>query len=170
MSEGIDECHRIFGSNQLCVIGVRMGATLAAQVAMQREDVDSLVLYAPVTNGETMLTEWKQLQEDYNNQRGFPEATDPSKEVLGFPITDTVRKELAELGLSKSGNALRRVLLLAENPEDEGVKRFSEWLEGDSTSVSIQAVDSPAIWCRDPSELVVPFKLIQRIIAWTGEQ
>lgn len=170
VSEGIDECHRISGYNQLCVIGVRMGATMAAQVAMQREDVDSLVLYAPVIDGETMLTEWKQLQEDYNNQRGFPEATDPFKEVLGFPITDTVRKELAGLSLPKSGNALRRVLFLAENPEDEGVKRFAECLKGDATTISIQSLDSPAIWCRDPSEPVVPFKLIQRIIAWTGEQ
>ena len=170
VSEDIDECHRISGYNQLCVIGVRMGAALAAQVAMRREDVDSLVLCAPVTDGQALLTEWEQLQLAYNDNRNHSEATDPSKEVLGFPITDIVRAELTELGFSRSSNALRRVLILAGNPEDEDVKRFAACLKGDATTVSIQAVDSPAVWCRDPSEPVVPFKLLQRIISWVCEQ
>jgi uncharacterized protein len=170
VSQGIDECHRISGFKQLCVIGVRMGATLAAQVAMLREDVDSLVLYAPVTDGQALLTEWKQLQTAYNSKLKHSKAIDPSKEVLGFPITDTIRAELAELGLSKSSNALRRLLVLAENPEDKEVNSIAASLKGNNTDVSIQPLDSPPVWSRDPSEPVVPFKLLQRIIAWVCEQ
>jgi pimeloyl-ACP methyl ester carboxylesterase len=51
----IDRVRAITGAERVVLIGVRLGATLAATVAESRADVAALVLLAPVLRGQTYL-------------------------------------------------------------------------------------------------------------------
>lgn len=165
----INECLRLSGCKQLCVIGLRLGATLAAQAVAERKDVESLVLYAPVTDVKSLFGEWKRDQTEYErkiNRAARPGTTD---ELVGFRLTDSLRSALNALTLPESFPALRRALILAEHPRGKGMRRAAQALAGDGAHVSVEPADAPAIWRQEPLEANVPFKLLRRIVAWMQE-
>src|SRR4030067_1026137 len=58
IGDAVDECRRQSGRERVCIVGLRLGATLAGKAAAQREDISALVLYAPVIDGQALLSEW----------------------------------------------------------------------------------------------------------------
>ncbi|MEP6914904.1 MAG: alpha/beta fold hydrolase, partial [Acidobacteriota bacterium] len=106
----IDELKDIADVPRVALVGLRLGAALAARVSEDRTDIDSLLLWDPVTSGRTYLQDLRRLQQrwlrDRPGSRWF--AFSPAvTEVIGFPVTPTMRAELAQLDLQ----ALRRTSL-----------------------------------------------------------
>lgn len=54
---GIDRLKELSGAGTVMLVGLRMGAMLAARVAQQSNDVNSLVLWEPFGDGESYLKE-----------------------------------------------------------------------------------------------------------------
>ncbi len=54
---GIDRLKELSGAGTVMLVGLRLGATLAAAAARQSHDVNSLVLWEPVEDGESYLEE-----------------------------------------------------------------------------------------------------------------
>ncbi len=54
---GIERLKELSGAGTVMLVGLRMGAMLAAHAARQSNDVNSLVLWEPVEDGESYLTE-----------------------------------------------------------------------------------------------------------------
>lgn len=169
VTAAIDECERRSGHKQVCVMGLRLGATLAAQAIAARKDVESLVLYAPITDGKSLLGEWERAQAEFERKHGHMARSGMVDEVLGFALSDTFRMEMDSLTLPEPNPALRRVLILAEQAGEKGAQRMAQALASRGASVSIEPVDAPAIWRREPFEAIVPFKLLRRIVAWMKE-
>lgn len=169
VTAAIDECQQISGHRQICVIGLRLGATLAAQAAAVRQDVESLVLYAPIADAKSLLDEWERAQVEHERKHGRTARSGIPGEVLGYALTDTFRAELGALALPETNPVLRRVLILAEQPGEKGAQRIAQALASRGASVNIEPVDAPAIWRREPFEAIVPFKLLRRIVAWVKE-
>ena len=165
----VDECRRVSGRKPLCVIGLRLGATLAAQAVAEREDVERLVLYAPVVDGKSLLGEWKRDQAEYERRINRATRRGTADEVLGFRLSDTFRSALNALALPESFPALHRALILSEHSRDKGVFRLGQALAGNGASVSVEPMDAPAIWRQEPLEANVPFKLLRRIAVWMQE-
>ena len=164
-----DECRRRTGREQLCMVGVRLGAALAAQVAAGRNDASHLVLYAPVMDGAALLAEWRREQSDFD--RKYSRATEEApNEVLGFPLTEAFCAELGrELAPRAPGPALRRVLILAEFPGESAIQQAATVLASRGANVTVEQVNGPAVWRRDPSEGIVPFKVLRHIADWMKE-
>lgn len=57
IGQAIDEIKRATGAMQVCLLGVRLGAMLAALAALRREDVAGLIAIAPVVRGRAYLRE-----------------------------------------------------------------------------------------------------------------
>jgi alpha-beta hydrolase superfamily lysophospholipase len=57
ISAALDEVQRLAGTPRLALFGVRIGATLATQVATARGGVDSIVLWAPCASGRAFTRE-----------------------------------------------------------------------------------------------------------------
>jgi alpha/beta superfamily hydrolase len=170
VSVAIDECKRVAERRQVGIVGLRLGAMLAAQAAAQREDVESLVLYAPIADGRSLLDEWEHAHLEHERKHGLAGARQRgSGEILGFPLSDVLRAEIETLDLPPPNPALRRVLILAEQPGDRGVQRFAQTLASRNASVHVEPAEAPAIWRREPFEAIVPFKLLRRIITWMKE-
>ena len=62
ISTAIDETNRRGCVDQCCVLGLRLGGTLATMAAAQRGDVSGLVLWDPVVHGVAYLRELHEMQ------------------------------------------------------------------------------------------------------------
>ena len=141
----IDELKDMAGLNRVSLLGLRLGATLAAQAAAQRrKDVDAVVLWDPVVSGRDYLAELCETDEQV-----LPRAAQAGGglELLGFPMVDTLSRQVAahtglRAALQQAGDG--RIFL-------EAVAGLPAWLED-----------------RDSGAGAVPVRVLQRIVEWLG--
>lgn len=166
--DAIEECRRLSGRTSVCIVGFRLGATLAAQAAAGRDDVDSLVLYAPVIDGASLIAEWEDEQKKFDLKHSHAAPLSHADELLGFPLTKSLRSDLEKpLFVEALSVSLRRVLILAH--DHDAVAGLADGLGSSGASVSVEIIDTPEIWRREPLEAFVPLKLLRRIVEWINE-
>ena len=170
--QAIEACSSKTGAKHLTLIGLRLGATLAAQVACSRDEIDSLVLYAPVFDGETLLHEWQHEQLAFDGKHSHKSGHVGGGEILGFPVPEIFSKELAnKFSPAVSPSSLNRVLILVDDAEmhSEALSEWQKMFESQGVTVNVEAVENIAIWRREPMEAIVPIKVIRRIVKWMLE-
>jgi uncharacterized protein len=96
-----DELRRRSGHASVVLIGLRLGATLAALAAARRSDVERLVLWDPVLSGRDYVDELMVLQRAWLQDRLGAEgdSIDVAGELLGMPIDEEMLREMAALDL-----------------------------------------------------------------------
>ena len=103
ITAAIDELKALAGVTRVCLVGVRLGATMAAQVATVRQDVDALFLWDPVADGARFLADLEDLQRRWLRGRPgshrYARAAD-IREVIGFEVTSRLRRSLEPLQLA----------------------------------------------------------------------
>lgn len=170
IGDAIDECRRLAGRERVTVVGLRLGATLAAQAVATRDDVRNLVLYAPVMDAQSLLADWKDAQAKHDRVHGHPATGALLSEVLGFPLTDAFCGELHNgLVIPPPRPSLHRALVLFESDGEARTSRIADILASSGAAVRVETADAPAIWRRQPMEAIVPFKLIRRVVSWMKE-
>lgn len=159
----IDECKQRSGVEQVVVIGLRLGATLALQACHTRTDIAGIVLWSPVWDGETMLTEWRELQRAHDTALG---SASSGNEILGLPLTPTMSSELSSMALPQTVHPP----LLIRQRADETIPAtlIARW-RNDGVHLNEQTTEGAAIWRQEPLEGVVPIHDLRAIVAWTGE-
>jgi pimeloyl-ACP methyl ester carboxylesterase len=115
------------GVGRVILAGVRLGATLAVQLAAQRSDVAGVVAIAPVVAGKKWLREMRALQ----GALGLapPPATTPpadghGDEALGFWIAAATRDAIAALDLDKAEQVPAKVCVI----DREDLPASDKWL------------------------------------------
>lgn len=169
VADAVDECRRLSDRRRVSIIGLRLGATLAMQAIAERDDVETLVLWDPVVDGATLLTDWAKVQIAHDRRPNRTACSESFDEVRGFPVTPAMRAELDALGIPDPPATLRRVLLLPDRGNEDQARRIAEVLGSRGARVDTEPADAPAIWRQEPMEAIVPFKLLRRIVAWLGE-
>ena len=111
----VDELRRSTRVERVCLLGLRLGATLAAMVSCERDDVAGLVAIAPVVSGKAWLREVRVLQLALGHTAppsGF-ELPAGAQESAGFLIAAETREAIARADLDALPRApAPRVLLL----------------------------------------------------------
>jgi pimeloyl-ACP methyl ester carboxylesterase len=106
IESAMEELEHIVGAAQVALIGLRVGATLAAKVAARKvEEVNALVLWDPVIGGEEYLRSLE--PQTRQNARGpnlvitgsTPAPSESVLEVHGAPLTSSMMQELLRLDL-----------------------------------------------------------------------
>ena len=121
----IDHARRAKGVARVTLLGLRFGATLAAFAAARRADVDRLVLWEPVHDGTRYLEAGRADQrawaDAYATWRRLPRAavSDGGDEILGFRVTEGMRRSIAAVDLHALPRTAPRVLMV-ERTEPEG--------------------------------------------------
>ena len=87
------------GVKKVSVVGLRLGAALAAEASNEGLDVKELVLWDPVVNGKSHIGELKAMHHDrFPNRR--EQATDGNfDELLGFPFPSELRTSIEQIDL-----------------------------------------------------------------------
>jgi uncharacterized protein len=110
----VDELLEMTRNSRVCLLGMRLGATLAANFAKSRKEVDSLVLWDPVFAGREYLDEVSAEHTKWLNERtrvhAFPETDVESRE--GTLLPPNVEQQIAALDLPATMQAIKQDTLL----------------------------------------------------------
>ena len=117
VASAIEEFKDNTSVQRVSLVGLRLGAALAALAASDRDDVEKLVLWDPVVRGTSYLAELLAVAKAPAAGRDTSSGT---LGVLGFPLTQALRDELAQLDLTRleeSGARSLEIVVSSERPE-----------------------------------------------------
>jgi uncharacterized protein len=166
----IEELKDSAGVARVTLLGLRLGATLAAIVAgRRRNDIDALVLWDPIVSGDKYLME---LQEEEFQRSGLPAVVRPENaggghEVLGFPLTAAISGEIQSTNLLVTVPVLpaRTLIITSVLPaESEFLSALALHPAGPLT---IEPIEDQKAWLEDRTR-AVPVKVLRRIPDWLG--
>jgi pimeloyl-ACP methyl ester carboxylesterase len=153
---------------EVSLVGLRLGATLAALAAAECQRVNRLVLWEPVIDGREYLAAQRALhrgwvKDELRNGRGALEAED---DLLGYRLTERLRQDLENLSLWSLAQAPAPYLHVVDQEPSAEHQRLGEWLRGKGARVETACVEGPAVWSRTPAmeEARVPSGVLQAIV------
>ncbi|HEX8255340.1 MAG TPA: alpha/beta fold hydrolase, partial [Thermoanaerobaculia bacterium] len=138
--EAVATARALSGRRRIGLVGFRFGAALAAAASTEL-DVDSLVLWAPVTRGRLYARELKALHLTSGNEGG------PAIEPGGFLFTEETQRDISAMEATPKA---ARVLELWRSPVERDAGGYNEMLAA-------------------PHNTAVPFATIDQIVAWLGD-
>ena len=176
----ITELERRARVESVFVAGLRLGASLAAQVASGREDVEGLALWEPVTNGSDYLDEliawnqdklWYFLSGEDGDQSTWPTKISANSrispiEILGFALHPSLTAEIQALDLLALLRKPASRLLVIESDAKPPVAALCNKLQQLGAAVDYRCIESFKIWTEDPDKGLVPQPIIQAIVDW----
>jgi pimeloyl-ACP methyl ester carboxylesterase len=178
IKSAIAELESITGSTRVSLIGLRLGATLAAKVAVWLDPrVNSLVLWDPVVDGRAYLDELyaaSRLGPTADGQLvarplvSRPPDLGGGHEILGFPITARMARELKELNLVVlAPDLLRRTLVVLSEPQLSCCTLGMVLGANDAVAPIIEQIEAVRCWIDPwPNVGASPVAVINRIFQW----
>lgn len=152
------------GARRVVVVGLRVGATLAACEAARGGDIDALVLWDPCASGRSYLREQRALG---LFSVGAQTSDDGSVEVPGIVYGADTVTELASLDIAATDGPLAARVLVLLRPERAAARPMAERLQmahverGDAAGQT-ELVDV------EPFAVVEPHDTIDAIVTWVS--
>lgn len=171
INDAIDTAKAIPGTaGPVVVIGLRLGATLAARVVAERADVEALALWAPVS-GRAFLREHRVFSQLSDSNPPVPpgyerDLGDQGFEANGCTFDGAAAAALEGMDLKKLGRPqVRRVFVLHRTELPTWRKAPEGWaspaLEEDSSGGYAEMMEPPWLW-------TPPREAIDKLVAWVG--
>lgn len=167
MGSAVDALRRQSGCTQVALVGVRLGALLAAQVARTRSvlnaDVALLMAIAPVVSGRRYLRECLAL----GSMRGASGEAARAGDLLesgGYYFTPSTRDALGQLDLAHTELRALPAVHVFDRAEMPTVGPWLKRLEADRVPVTVESFDGYATWMDEPHRAVVPEALWQSVV------
>jgi dienelactone hydrolase len=154
------------GVDEVSVVGMRFGATLAAEAAAADRQIDQFVLWDPCASGRSFLREQRAIS---TITLGSPESPDGSVEIPGTLYDATTAKEIEAITIERCSLPLaRRVLVLtrADRPANRSLLNASLAREELSHE---DAVGQAEFMDHYPPFQELPHAAINRIVTWLCE-
>ncbi|MEO8154840.1 MAG: alpha/beta hydrolase [Rhizobacter sp.] len=150
------------GRSRVCLIGLRLGATLAALTA-SRTPVDSLVLWSPCVSGRRYVREMQALAQ----AAGLPERADAGTlESAGFLMSAETQQELKAIQvLGLPAQVSRGALIVARDDMNED-HHLSDHLRSLGVATDVLTFAGYADMMAEPQKTVVPRAAIEDIVRW----
>ena len=165
-------CRQKTNASRMALIGLRLGAALAAQLAATTDQIESLVLFAPAFDGSSLVREWREQQRVYNAKFSWLTGPGEADEILGFPVAESFRAELCRtFPPTLTGTSLKRVLILT-GESDTDPALLNDWIaafEQRAIATTVETMADPPVWHREPMDALVPVKTLRRIVAWLAD-
>jgi len=145
--------------DEVALVGLRLGATVAARVAVGRDDVAALVALSPVVSGRTFWREQQSLARLLRVRGdGDPPDTDEIAgfAVAGFFTSDATAADLKAIDLRKSAEPpAPRAFVLAREGDAAAAELADHW-RGLGSSVESAVFDGFDELLSDPTRAVIP--------------
>lgn len=166
----IGELREKRGVREVSLVGLRLGATLAALAAAQSAQVGRVVLWEPVVDGRQYLAEQQALHREWLREalRDGRNARSADDDLLGYRLGDRLRRDFGNLSLWTLDEAPAPAVCLLSREASQESDRLAESLRAAGAQVDAQHVEGPAVWSRTPSmdESSVPTRALQSIVTW----
>lgn len=161
VAAAIAQARRISGRERVCLVGVRLGASLAALVAA-RTPVDLLVLWNACVTGKPYLRELQAIAASAED--GAP-SVEGIVESGGFAMTEETRDAIMALDLASVDFRAGRVLVASRDdmPQDKGLV---PQLGARGVAFDHERLPGWSGMMADHSFTVVPDAALDRIAAW----
>jgi len=161
----VEELKQKTGVTEICLIGLRMGATLAATYCKSRS-VDKLILWSPCIKGRLYVREMQTLEKLASHSSGDnPDYIDSG----GFIITDKTAHELKELDLLKQEYHVNDNILIIERDDLQKNNKLQSAIEKNNISdIEHHPMTGYIEMMEEPQFTVVPDLTITKIINWLG--
>jgi pimeloyl-ACP methyl ester carboxylesterase len=146
------------------LVGVRLGAALAARVAADRDDVDALVAIAPVLVGRVFVREASVFAMAGAERR----AADPRglHEVGGCAFDEATWQAITAIDVGAiEGRVPPRVLVL-EARRTVGLDVWAARLADAGARLEVRPFDGADAMLRDPHDAEVPLSMLETVAAW----
>lgn len=153
------------GVEEVALVGLRLGATVAVEVAASRADVAVFVAAAPVVSGRRFVREQKSFARllRVRDEASAPDADEIGGwAVAGFFTATATAEAIGAVDLRKSPPPAARVLLLAR-PDDEAAALAAAWRAAGST-VEEAPFDGLETVIENPTRALVPEAAWDRIV------
>lgn len=161
MHEAIESLKAAGGVSQVLVLGVRLGATLAALVAQERDDVAGLIGIAPVVRGRSYIRELTML-----GQTGsLPSASKTDGlESAGFLMTPATATFVSQLDLRKLSRQPAPRVLIVERDDIAGEPDWPQALQNLGAEVRVECWPGYAAMMDDAQRAVVPQAMVDGVL------
>lgn len=160
------ECH----IDRVCLLGLRLGASLAMMAAADRDDIDALVLWDPVVKGKALVEEMLCLQSTFPRENPPPYRYGNNKfDVIGYPLTLEMIKDLERLDLLNLNSLSVNKVLVVKTGEETDSANLPEFLSEKGESFHYRHIPEASIWLKEPYEAIVPQKTLQSVVSWISE-
>ena len=173
ISTAVNELNGGYDLENVCLVGLRLGGALAMMAGVSRGDIDSIVIWDPVINGATYLSELRHLHDEWlrgsfaKTQQGHQHGN--HSEVLGFPITDSMKEELTDINLLTLGEKPANNVFIVTSNEATENKLLGEHLERINAKPNYEYISAPKVWIKNDdgnSKGLVPIPILKSIINW----
>jgi pimeloyl-ACP methyl ester carboxylesterase len=164
VAAAIDEFRDNAALASVSLVGLRLGAALAALVAAERPGIEKVVLWDPVVRGTRYCEELLAASKSPAARAPSPAGTIG---VLGFPLTEVLRGELAALDLTRLAHTqAKEVALVVSGERDDWRELHATW-QRSGLPVSWQCIPSGGNWNEVDNfgSALLPQELIQGIVA-----
>jgi pimeloyl-ACP methyl ester carboxylesterase len=173
----VEEIEALSAVPKVALVGLRLGATLAARLATRQPGVEHLVLWDPVLDGRDYLEELTAADDVWMREhaRVRPGRVPQQPQRLGFPLPDALRDEImaADANVLAGGLAGHTLLLATEGGSGEA-SRIQVAAAAASGHVELESVPGPPVWLRGEADglasALVPVEAIDRITAWLARK
>lgn len=153
----------------LHLVGVRLGASVAARVAARRANtaaaLASVALWDPVSDGNDYLRAALELHRARHGQRQAAQDSGPF-EVLGHGLSRQLVSELHAWQLADVTPAPAARVLLLDTRGTLDAAPAAHW-RALGAQVTQQTVSAPDLWSGDGQVALIPTNVVQAIAAWT---
>jgi pimeloyl-ACP methyl ester carboxylesterase len=172
IGRAIDALRDRTGVESVCLAGLRLGASLALEVAVDCCDVAALILWEPIVSGGNYLTE---LAEQHRGllwrffDRADQLAATSSSEFLGFAVGELLRDELKRLNLLTLPPARAEHVLIVESHANPEIEVLRDRLRATKPDIAYQQIPSFAAWREDVDKGLVPDQVLRGIATWATE-
>jgi hypothetical protein len=145
------------------------------ETASGRSDVDCLVLWDPVRNGEEyvaeLLTAHRAMLRKAHVRPGPRSRRDSTQEILGFALTPDMRADLKMLDLLSTRQPPADRVLLLESNDKVNQDALRHHIGDLGAAVEYRKLHTPQFWTwmEDFGGIVVPGQILDLFASWMTE-
>lgn len=158
--------------DQICLVGLRLGATLSALYASEDGSTDGLILWNPIIKGMDYIKELKRhhrisllttfAEKKKNNDHLF--------ESEGFPIPIRLLSELESIDLIELKPMGKSKVLLLDKEVSSNIQQLRLHFSRLNTNVKIENTLNNQFWWLRADKSMVPIQEIDTIIKWISKE
>lgn len=162
---------------QVALVGVRIGASLAARFHFERESLRELVLWDPVVRGQRFVDELREQSAAHarwmrETQGERPESVPPDGplDLLGFRFSKAHLDEISSLSLLSAQGDVRGRVMILDDEDDAATGELASLLKRGNADVRYERVGGPKVWLNEPHQGIVPLQSLKRVTDWLLEK